>query len=490
VVTFLRRFHVAVCALPVLLWYSSEVEGQFVIVAKNGDALADGSGTTSAYPLGGFGYGAPGEAIYYGGGRESSGAIFNALLRAGPTPSTVRRIVSPGDPVPNGNGNFGLGSSLHDMLTNRQGSVAFDTELTNTLGGSSDDEAIFAGGVNGSPLVQIVRKGQLIPGGAGERFDDFALADFNQLGQVAFFGVPSTLVSNSVWRASADGALTRISPASMQASSNAPRMNDSGRVSFYRTNPSELHSGTSSSALSLIAAVGGAAPSGNGIINNLTNYEISPMNSTGKVAFGAKLSNTIGGAADDQAILLGDGQTLVELVRKGQLTPGGNGLFLSPAGSDKFLLNDAGQVVFSTSLTGFSGGSNFGIFRADSTAITEIVREGSPAPGGGTFALFGGGLGEALCIGPGGEVIFRASVVIGINTISGYFLYANGAISRIVVSGDVIPGVGPIATATPTNGTLCQSDGQLVFQFSAAQPVANGIAVWTEGFKLLTDGFE
>ena len=94
-------------------------------------------------------------------------------------------IVMTGDPAPDGNGTF---SALDFFpVLNDQGEVAFAANLTNTNGSFSDDSGIFRG--DGDTIVQIVRESQLVPGGNGyfsQLARDFYGPLLNELGQVSF----------------------------------------------------------------------------------------------------------------------------------------------------------------------------------------------------------------------------------------------------------------------------------------------------------------
>src|SRR5439155_6797462 len=77
---------------------------------------------------------------------------------------------------------------------------------------------------------------------------------------------------------------------------------------------------------------------------------------------------------------------LALIVREGQLAPDGTNRFdsfVTPF-SDVPALNNAGQVVFLNTLTGPGVGTtnDTGLFRADGTTLTQIVREGQLAPDG------------------------------------------------------------------------------------------------------------
>ena len=86
------------------------------------------------------------------------------------------------------------------------------------------------------------------------------------------------------------------------------------------------------------------------------------------------------------------GAVLVTIAVEGQAAPDANGTIGSISDVS---LNDAGQVVFNSSLMqGTAGGAadNSGIFRGTGGSLTQIAREGNAAPGGGGGGHGGGSL--------------------------------------------------------------------------------------------------
>jgi hypothetical protein len=128
-----------------------------------------------------------------------------------------------------------------------------------------------------------------------------------------------------------------------------------------------------------IARTGQMAPDGNGAFVSFTRFGIfapETLNNLGQVAFGAHLTGTTGGNSDDYGIFRSDGATMVQVVRKGQAAPDGNGLF---SGIFRPALTDAGQVAFRAILTGTSGGTsdNTGVFLFDDVlGILQVARTG------------------------------------------------------------------------------------------------------------------
>ena len=79
------------------------------------------------------------------------------------------------------------------------------------------------------------------------------------------------------------------------------------------------------------------------------------INESGQVAFSASLYGTSGGSSDDRGIFRGSGVgNPTQLVREGDGAPDGNGSFLSFMAP--ITINDSAQVGFLANLTGTSGG--------------------------------------------------------------------------------------------------------------------------------------
>ena len=136
-----------------------------------------------------------------------------------------------------------------------------------------------------------------------------------------------------------------------------------------------------------IARFGQAAPDANGVF---ADFESLGLNDTGDVSTWAAFGTTGGGSADNTGVIRGDGVTLTDIVREGDPAPDANGTFSDFISSLDIGLNDFGQTAFRAFLTGASGGAGEGIFRGAGGALTEIVRTGQLAPDtNGQFSEFG-----------------------------------------------------------------------------------------------------
>ncbi|MEM1027818.1 MAG: choice-of-anchor tandem repeat NxxGxxAF-containing protein, partial [Planctomycetota bacterium] len=158
-------------------------------------------------------------------------------------------------------------------------------------------------------------------------------------------------------------------------------------------------------AVGLIAAVWGgvasAAPGVNNILvqtgltapdfNGTYSSFFSPtLNDAGQVAFSSALTGTSGGITDNSGLyVVGDGGD-TQIAREGQAVPGGNGTFSSLFIVPQF--NQSGQVAFLANLSGTTGGTtdNSAVYLFNGGGLTQVVREGQSSPdGNGTFEGFG-----------------------------------------------------------------------------------------------------
>jgi hypothetical protein len=134
-------------------------------------------------------------------------------------------------------------------------------------------------------------------------------------------------------------------------------------------------------------------PGGNGTFFGFG--PVQTLNANGEVAFIADLAGTQNPSTDGRGIYLANTQSVTKLVRTGESSPDGNGIFNHFAydgnNNERVLLNDNGGVAFTATLTGTDGGStdNVGLFGANVGSVTRFVRPTNAAPdGNGVFAKF------------------------------------------------------------------------------------------------------
>lgn len=332
--------------------------------------------------------------------------------------SSTRIIATSGDAVPEGNGSF---LYTGGAVLNNAGQVAFAGGLTGTSGGFGDDTGLYRSDGTGG-IINVARAGEPLPGG-----DTFlVLVDFpfdlSNDGTVSFLvgyqtpdgfsrgifqgdgtSVPTKLLAIGDPAADGNGFIADIRNAAS---------NDSGQVAY-----GAVLTGTTGGFADDIGlfAVGGpagsrqfvregdAAPDGNGFITGIDGY--APINNAGQIAFHAYLS---GSGRNTRAIYLSDGRTgLVRVARGNQTAPDGNGRF---QGFEQPVLNNAGQVAFYAFISNSGGGpsGSSGIFRGDGvTGPIRVVRRNDPAPdGNGIFAE----VSKTPSLNGAGQVAFTSSL--------------------------------------------------------------------------------
>lgn len=127
---------------------------------------------------------------------------------------------------------------------------------------------------------------------------------------------------------------------------------------------------------------------------------------------------------------------IVKLAAVGDPVPSGEriaGFGEHPAAA----INDAGAVAFSAQLNG--GKATGGVFLAQQGKLTAVAVSGATPPdaAGGTLADF-----EPPMLSNAGDVAFLASVRQGRETGEAIYLWRRGVLSKVVASGDHVPGGG------------------------------------------------
>ena len=303
-------------------------------------------------------------------------------------------VVREGQNAPDANGSS---SSFPGSPTfNDSGQAAFKADLTGTSGGDADNEGIFRG--NGGSVTQIARTGQSAPDANGSFLFLSNTTSLNDSGQVAFTaGLTGTIGGNidneGIFRGSG-GSITQITREGQTApdangsfssfSMSRGSVNDSGQIAFFafltgtsggNTDDTGIFRGSGGS-ISRIARRGQIAPDTIGVFSGFAN---ATLNDAGQVALGGFLNGTSGGVADNEGIFRGDGNVLTQIAREGQTAPDGNGS-LAISGWTTPQINDSGQVEFSSTVTGTSGGTidDQGVFTGDGIDLLQVARTPEP----------------------------------------------------------------------------------------------------------------
>ncbi len=405
---------------------------------------------------------------------------------------TTQVVVQTGDAAPDANGSFFRFADPPAL--NDAGQAAFLANLTGTSGGGSDDIGIFRG--DGTTLVQIAREGDAAPDANGS-FLNFTFPVLNNAGQATFVGFLTGSrvgISDSSGIFRGDGTtlvqIVRKGEAAPDANGSfsslvIPAFNDAGQAAFlsFLTRTSGGNSDDrgifrgDGTTLVQIVREGDAAPDANG---NFSSFNSPALNDAGQVAFSGSLTGTSGGGSDDRGIFWGDGATLTRIAREGEAAPDANGNFL--LFSDP-TLNNAGQAAFWGSLTGTSGGGSddAGLFRGDGATLVQIVRKGDAAPdANGSFS----GFADPPALNDAGQAAFFG-VLTGTSDDRGLFFYDDGlGLIQVARKGDALLG-STITALDFSNGNVLGDErnglnelGQVAYQFGLADG-RSGIAIWT-----------
>jgi hypothetical protein len=331
------------------------------VVAREGSTVPGGNGTFSEFETPVLAYN---RWIVFGArlaGTSGGAADNRGVYRE--RDGLLEEVFRAGQAAPDGNGVFAsvdANIDYSDINSNLDGRVAFLAELTNTAGGpgAPDTKGIYR--FQGPIRIQVARGGQAPPDGIGT-FENLHEPVLNDGGQVGF-----------------SATIAGAGPAS---------------AGIFRGN------GISQTEMELTQIVrrGEAAPDGNGTFEQFS--ERVTMGESLEVAFWAKLTGTANGALDDQGIYRANGITpIYQVARTGETAPSGNGVFSSfQSGGFEQYPATFHEVVFFAELTGTSGGTtdNTGIFQGTgNNDLVELVRKGQASPdGNGTFSEFGNTLG-------------------------------------------------------------------------------------------------
>jgi hypothetical protein len=324
--------------------------------------------------------------------------------------SVISAIARDGQPAAGG-GTMNLGSAIVGL--DDVGRVAFRSRI--------DPAGVFGTFIfDGGTTTELVRSGQPAPGGTGT-LDFLSNPALNQSGQIAL---------------------------SANIESGAP---GGPRFGIFRAGP------PGGGALTQIARHGDPAPDGNGTLSTVS-FGNHAIDDAGRVAFSATLEGTSGGSADRSGLFVGTGGPLQQVLRSNAPAPGGNGTFSSFGRPD---LNNADQLVFGAGLTGTAGGAadDSGIYRVGpGGAPIEVARAGTLIPGGsGRYGIF-----RQPSINEIGQVGFLTTLTDtpgGLADDSAVFrVNPNGTVRTIAREGQTAPGGGVIHDITDNNSSVAMND--------------------------------
>ncbi|MGK7294197.1 MAG: DUF7453 family protein [Candidatus Wenzhouxiangella sp. M2_3B_020] len=362
---------------------------------------------------------------------------FNGIFRTDGTNAV--QIARWGDPAPDATGaDDGYFGGLLGTFTwlNGGGQVAFRAGITD-LSGVSQGQGIWIG--DGTNLDQVVRSGQAAPDGNGTfpaTVHTLSVDGFNDTGEIAF-GIRLDGTANGsdddvvVVRGSASGLVTIAREGTdFDALRTDSALNENGQV-LFRADPDAdalgygIYVGDGTSTQFIAETYGTLSPGGLEF-TGISGY--TDLNILAETAWEGELRDPSSFDAAPTALFRGGPSGVVRIATVGDSAPDGEGGFdgtFLRFNNDPFLLNDAGQVVFSADLDGASDGFE-GLFRGDGSELVAIARPGDPAPdGNGTFSNI-----SSYAINELGHVLFLATLTgtaDGSSDDRGLFLYDDSA---------------------------------------------------------------
>jgi hypothetical protein len=296
-------------------------------------------------------------------------------------------------------------------------------------GGKGGFTAMPTGGGNGGKQTLAIHVGQAI--GVDGVVDFLFGFGMNQAGQVAA-DVASSDANAALLLNTAGSPVVLLDSSASSAvdpGGSAPAINDLGAIAFNGFAPGTGTSGVflnSNGQTQLLLSAATQLPVG-GSLNNITNLALNNQNA---LAFMATP------ASGTSVFLFANGQ-LTALANNGDPAPsGGNFQIFFPDSSLGPVINNSGDVVFASSLTGNPGGffGSSGLYLFRNGNLSRIVGPNDPSPDGGVFldASF-------PSINAGGNVAFFAETS---NFNFGVFLFHAGQITPVALAGDTVSGEG------------------------------------------------
>ena len=241
---------------------------------------------------------------------------------------------------------------------------------------------------------------------------------------------------------------------------SSPRLNESGQVLFKSDLAAPamgyglyLYNGPFAGAT--VARDGDSAPGGGTWMVGMG--DTYSLNNLGQVAFHADVNQPPMGMK--HGIFRGDGAGVTPLVWDGDPAPNTGGTFSLTMATVPPAMNDSGQVVFYSQVTG--GMKPWGLFRADGATVTDMVLGGDPAPdtGGGVYGML---FAQSPGVSEAGEVAFTADIMGG--SPSGGVFRTDGTTDRLIAGADqAAPGTGGGTFMAMFSTPAINAAGQVAF---------------------------
>jgi hypothetical protein len=418
-------------------------------VARENEAPPDGNGLIDgvASPF----IDSSGKVTFLETFKNTSNAPFdnNGIYRYNGAVGT--KLVRKGDTAPDGNGTF---SDLTPKLFNA-GRMAFTGSLLNSSGGVLDDSGIYMH--DGSQLVKVIRENETVPNTNGKYADPIFLSAMNVNGSLTYLSTLRTTLGgttdNSAIYAAGVGTLEVVRKNDCTPNCtfrysgfNIPDMNDVSQVAFLAS-MSGTPNGTAddtaafewhqTTGFAMVAHENDPVPEGNGQFDqfgdNISNALKVEIGGNGYVTFHASVKGATSGVSED-GIYLWNGTSLKKIARTNDTVPGGDGQFSTFATPT---INANGHVLFRANLKSTASSStNQAIYLYDGTSLNQVARKGDVIGtnrlGGSPFIYSAGCQDGWYCsLNDSDQVAFQASLNAGG---TGVFLYTPG--STVTLPGD------------------------------------------------------
>ncbi len=216
--------------------------------------------------------------------------------------------------------------------------------------------------------------------------------------------------------------------------------------------------------ISVVALYGQIAPGTGGA--RIASMSQGMLNNVGQIGFS---SNLTGGSAARGAFLYSHGQ-ISAIALQGQAAPGGSpGLTFSDFSSP--VVNDSGDAVFIARVS--DGGPAIYLFSGNQ--LTKVVDSGMSVPGapGRNFFLF-----RSPQINNRGDIVFEADLDSS-PPLNGLWMVSGGIMKPVVLGNDMIPGTGQTFGGIGDSFSL-NNLGDVAFSNSTGQE-PNGIFLYSQG---------
>ena len=435
--------------------------------------------------------------------RSISFAVCVALLDASadaqtPT-SAIRTVAIAGDTAP-GTQRGTVFRDFGNAALNDEGHVAFRGRMAGP--GTSENRSWGAWSEGGGTLHLLAQVSRLAPGG-GIFSDNIVTPQLDNLGRSFFWAdvAGGTLYSEQ------NGTVTRVAGPGMQAAGAAPgvtyrpiwagdptfSINDLGQYVFATTlsgpgvvdgNRHGLWLGTGTSHQLLVRA-GDPAPgteAGTFFITSRSDFfaHTPTLNPSGVVAFAGMVNGQNVPSTGRQGVWVGSPGNLSLAIRSGTQTPGGAAGshindFSIPA------INDAGDVAIIAGISGSGANNDRGIYALRDGALTKVVREGDPAPGGGVYTTV-----ASLLLNGNGDIAFYGTFGAG----DGMWKERNRVIEPVSLPSDQAPGGAVGERLTSIDEPVFNDYGQVAFMAGTSM---GRTGIWAEDLggvlrKIIVEG--